>query len=510
MKSSVETLSPTRVKMTVEVPYEELKPSVDAAYKSIGAQISVPGFRPGKVPARLIEQRVGKGAVLQEAVNEALPNLYGQALAESEIRPMGQPEVDLTEVPTGDGEQLVFTAELDVRPTIELPDFSSIEVVVDPVDDGGVEEETTNRLEELRKRFGTLVGVERAAVEGDFTTIDLRGEIGGEEIDAVQGVSYEIGTRTMVEGLDDALIGLTEGESTSFNAPLAGGEHEGQQSEITVTLTALKERELPELDDDFAQMASEFDTLEELTASLREQAKQAKSFEQGIAARDKILEHLLETVEIPLPESVVAAEIQAHFDNGEHEDNDDEEHRTEVEENTRKGLRSQLLLDEIAERTEVQVGQQELIEYLVMTAQQYGMEPAELAEAMQDGDQIPAMASEVARRKALASVMEQAKVTDTNGEIVDLSAAVDGSEEDGSGLDASAQESSEAVLVEAESPEVDVDAEVVHEDADAVEADTVTDEVDDVPALEVDMVDVDVVEVDVVSDVEVDAGADKE
>ncbi|WP_168581817.1 trigger factor [Gephyromycinifex aptenodytis] len=459
MKSSVETLSPTRVKMTVEVPYEELKPSVDAAYKSIGAQISVPGFRPGKVPARLIEQRVGKGAVLQEAVNEALPNLYGQALAENEVRPMGQPEVDLTELPTGEGEQLVFTAELDVRPTIELPDFSSIEVVVDPVDDSGLEEETNNRLEELRKRFGTLVGVERPGAEGDFTTIDIRGEINGEEIDAVSGVSYEIGTRTMVEGLDDALIGMSEGESKTFNAPLAGGEHEGQEAEITVTLTALKERELPELDDDFAQMASEFDTLEELTASLREQAKQAKSFEQGIAARDKILEHLLDTVEIALPESAVEAEIQAHFENGQHDDQDDEAHRTEVEENVRKALRSQLLLDEIAEKTEVQVGQQELIEYLIMTAQQYGMEPGQLAQAMQEGDQIPAMASEVARRKALASVMEQAKVTDTNGEVVDLSAAVDGSDEDESDGDqagAEAEEESAPVAdgaVEAESDE---------------------------------------------------------
>ena len=427
MKSSVETLSKTRVKMTVEVPYEELKPSIDAAYKAIGSQISIPGFRPGKVPARIIEQRVGKGAVMQEAVNEALPTLYGDAVEENDLRPMGQPEVDLTEVPMEAGDQLVFTAELDVRPTIDLPEFSSIEVQVDPVAESDVDAELERRVEELRTRFGTLVGVDRAAAEGDFVTIDLRGEIGGEEIDNVEGVSYEIGSRTMIEGLDDALVGMTVDEEKTFTAPLAGGEHEGEPASITVTLRSCKERELPELDDDFAQMASEFDTLEELKADLRTQAEQATQFQQGIQARDKILEHLLDTLEIPVPDSVVEAEVEAHFAEGTHagDDGDEDAHRTEVRENTVKALRTQLLLDAIAEKTQVTVSQQELIEYLIMTAQQYGMDPAQLAQAMDSQQQAGAMAAEVARRKALAAVMEEAKVTDTNGEVVDLSATIE-------------------------------------------------------------------------------------
>lgn len=423
MKSAVETLSPTRVKMTVEVPFEELKPSVDAAFKEIGSQINVPGFRRGKVPSRIIEQRVGRGAVLQEAVNQALPDFYGQALAANELRPLGQPEVDITEVPIADEDQLVFTAELDVRPEITLPDFAELAVSVDAVDDAAVDEAAGQQMEELRQRYGTLVGVERAAAHGDFVTIDLTGTIGEEEIDAVQGISYEIGAGNMIEGLDEALTGLVAGESKSFTAPLAGGDRAGEDAEINVTLSAVKVRELPDLDDDFAQEASEFETFDELQADVRERARRAKSVDQGVQARDKVLEQLLETLDIPVPESIVEAEVNNHLSG---EDRlEDDEHRAEVDEQTRRALRTQLLLDAIAEKEEVEVSQQELIEYLVMTAQQYGMDPSTFAKAMDDGDQVGAMAGEVARSKALAGVLERVTVTDTDGNPVDLKEVVE-------------------------------------------------------------------------------------
>ena len=423
MKSAVETLSPTRVKMTVEVPFEELKPSVDAAFKEIGSQINVPGFRRGKVPSRIIEQRVGRGAVLQEAVNQALPDFYGQALAANELRPLGQPEVDITEVPIADEDQLVFTAELDVRPEITLPDFAELAVSVDAVDDAAVDEAAGQQMEELRQRYGTLVGVERAAAHGDFVTIDLTGTIGEEEIDAVQGISYEIGAGNMIEGLDEALTGLVAGESKSFTAPLAGGDRAGEDAEINVTLSAVKVRELPDLDDDFAQEASELETFEELQADVRERARRGKSVEQGVQARDKVLEQLLETLDIPVPESIVEAEVNNHLSG---EDRlEDDEHRAEVDEQTRRALRTQLLLDAIAEKEEVEVSQQELIEYLVMTAQQYGMDPSTFAKAMDDGDQVGAMAGDVARSKALAGVLERVTVTDTDGNPVDLKEVVE-------------------------------------------------------------------------------------
>jgi trigger factor len=420
VKSALETLNPTRVKLTVEVPFEELKPSLDAAYKTISSQITVPGFRQGKVPARIIDQRVGRGAVLQEAVNEALPRFYGQAVEENKVRPLGQPEVDVTDVPAEDGQELKFTVEVDVRPELQLPDYDGLTVSVDNVDGEATAADAQERLTTLRQRFGTLTGIERAAATGDFVSIDLDAKIGDEDIDSVKGISYEIGTGNMIDGLDDALVGMSAGETKTFTAPLAGGEREGQDADVTVTVQSVKERVLPELDDDFAQLASEFDTFEELQADIQAQAEQAKRFEQGVQARDKVLEQLLETTEIPVPDALVEAEVTSHLENESRLE--DDEHRAEVDESTRKALRAQFLLDAIAEKEEVSVGQQELIEYLVMTASQYGMEPNDFAKAVDEGGQIPAMVAEVARRKALATVLEKAKVVDADGNEVDLNA----------------------------------------------------------------------------------------
>ena len=417
MKSAVETLNPTRVKLTVEVPFEELKPSLDAAYATIGSQIQVPGFRKGKVPSRIIDQRVGRGAVLQEAVNEALPQFYGQAVEENNVRPIGQPEVDVTEVPAEEGQELKFTVEVDVRPEVTLPeDFSTITVEVDEAK--ASDEDVEERLVALQERFGTLKGVERAVEDGDFVSIDLRATIGDEEIDSVTGISYEVGSKNMLEGLDEALVGMEAGETKNFTAPLAGGDREGEDAEVTVTVQSVKVRELPALDDDFAQLASEFDTLRELREDVTKQAERAKKFEQGVQARDKVLEHLLDTLDIPVPDGIVEAEVHAHLE-GESRLEDDE-HRAEVDASTRKALKAQFLLDAIAEREEVSVEQPELIEYLVMSAQQYGMDPNQFAQAIDQQGQVPAMVAEVARRKALAAVLEKAKVVDTAGTEIDL------------------------------------------------------------------------------------------
>jgi trigger factor len=417
VKSAVETLNPTRVKLTVEVPFEELKPSLDAAYATIGSQIQVPGFRKGKVPSRIIDQRVGRGAVLQEAVNEALPQFYGQAVEENDVRPIGQPEVDVTEVPAEDGQELKFTVEVDVRPEVKLPDdWSGITVEVDEAK--ASPEDVEERLVSLQERFGTLKGVERAVKDGDFVSIDLKATIGDDEIDSVTGISYEVGSKNMLDGLDEALVGMDAGETKTFTAPLAGGDREGEDAEVTVTVQSVKERELPALDDDFAQLASEFDTLAELREDLTKQAERAKKFEQGVQARDKVLDHLLETIDIPVPEGVVEAEVHNHLE-GENRLEDDE-HRAEVDTNTRQALKAQFLLDAIAEREDVKVEQPELIEYLMMSAQQYGMDPNQFAQAIDQQGQVPAMVAEVARRKALASVLEKAKVVDTAGAEVDL------------------------------------------------------------------------------------------
>ncbi len=420
MKSAVETLSPTRVKLIVEVPFEELKPELDKAYKSIAASVNIPGFRKGKVPSRIIDQRFGRGMVVQEAVNEALPRFYQEAAEAQELKVIGRPEVEVTAVPMTDGEDFEFTVETEVRPEIELPELEGIAVQVDDVEvsDDDVEE----RLAALRQRFGAVVGVERAVEDGDLVTLDLSATIGETEIDAVEGISYEMGSGNMLPGMDEALLGMSAGDTKTFTAPLAGGEHEGEDADCTVTVQAVKVRELPELDDEFAQLASPFDTLAELKDDLRSQAAQAKKFDQGVQARDKVLQHLLDVTDIPVPDGIVKEEVDAHLE-GENR-LDDDEHRAEVDESTRKALKAQFLLDALAEKLEVEVGQPELIEYLIMSAQQYGMDPNQFAQAVDSQGQIGAMVGEVARRKALAAVLEKAKVTDASGNEIDLNELV--------------------------------------------------------------------------------------
>ena len=461
MKSAVETLSPTRVKLIVEVPFEELKPMLDQAYKSIGSQIQVPGFRRGKVPNRIIDQRIGRGAVVQEAVNEALPKFYADAVEAEDVRAIGQPDVDVTAVPLEDGQDLEFTVETDVRPEVELPELEGISVEVDTVE--VTDDDVEARLTELRERFGTLVGVDRPAEEGDHVSIDLSAEIDGEPVDSVSGVSYEVGSGNMLEGMDEAIVGLSAGESKDFSAPLAGGDREGQVADCTVTVQSVKVRELPEADDEFAQLASEFDTFEELRADLVTQAERGKRYEQGVQARDRLLEKLLEMVEVAVPDGIVAAEVHSHLEG---EDRlEDDEHRAEVDESTRKALRAQFLLDAIAEKLEVQVEQPELIEYLVMSAQQYGMDPNQFAQALDQQGQVPAMVQEVARRKALAAVLDGAKVTDTSGAEVDLDALVPDAEEG----EAATEQAAAAAAEEAAEAQAEADADTDQPEAEPAE-----------------------------------------
>jgi trigger factor len=418
VKTTVEKLSPTRAKLTISVTPEELQPSIKHAYEHIAEQVTIPGFRKGKVPPPIIDQRVGKAAVLEHAVNEGLDGFYRRAIEENDVRPLGRPEADITEWPnekdfSGD---LLLTIEVDVRPEVTLPDFDDITITVDAAEVGvdDVEEE----LDRLRSRFGTLVTVDRPAKKGDFAQIDLVAEIGGEEVDTAANISYEIGSGELIDGIDEALETLTAGETTTFEAPLMGGDHEGENAQITVTLNAVKERELPEADDDFAQIASEFDTIGELRQSLRTQVERAKVFGQGTAARDQLVDKLLELVEIPVPEQLVEDEVHRHLE----QENrlEDDVHRAEVKESSEKTFRTQILLDEVAQENDVKVSQDELTQYLVQGAAQYGMDPNEFVKILSENGQIPSMVGEVARNKALAIILGKVKVVDTDGNAVDL------------------------------------------------------------------------------------------
>jgi trigger factor len=415
VKSVVETLNPTRVKLAVEVPFSELEPSIQSAYKRIAQQVTVPGFRKGRVPPVVIDQRFGRAVVLQEAVNDALPGLYGQALQENELRPLGQPEVDVTDFE--DGQELKFTAEVDIRPEVTLPEWEGLEVRVDDLE--VTDEDVDNQLTALQSRFGTLVGVDRPAAEGDFVVIDLNATQNGEPVEDGQatGISYQIGVGTeMLDGMDAALTGLSAGESTTFTTTLVG-THEGMEVDCEVKVTAVKEQQLPDLDDEFAQLASEFDTLDELRDDLRERAERTKRIQQAVDARDKILDTLLDAAgEIPLPEGVVAAEIERHFEDG----HGDDEHRAEFVRDLRKNFKAQFVLDELVKAEEIQVSQEELTSYIIERAAQTGIDPNQLAQQYVQSGNLPALMADVARGKALALVVEKAKVTDASGNEVGL------------------------------------------------------------------------------------------
>ncbi|AEI12672.1 trigger factor [Cellulomonas gilvus] len=430
MKSAVETLEPTKVKLTVEVTYDELRPSIEHAYQHIAEQVTVPGFRKGKVPPRIIDQRVGRPAVIEHAVNEGLGGFYAEAVRENKLRPLGQPEVEVTKVPglvPGEDEgELHFSAQVEVRPEITIPALDGVTLEVDGVEVS--DEDVTGRLDALRERFGTLVGVDAPAAEGNFVVIDLVAKIDDEDVDSVSGVSYQIGAGNMLSGLDEALTGLSAGETTTFETELVGGDRAGEKAQVTVTATSVKERQLPDADDEFAQLASEFDTLEELTADLREQVGRTKVSNQAVQARDLLVEKLLEGTEIPVPSGVVEAEVHRHLESESRLE--DDEHRAEVTEQAQTALRNQILLDTLAEQLEVKVSQQELIEYLVQSSRQYGMDPNTFIKTLDEGGQIPAMVAEVARSKSLAVALRRVTVTDAAGNAVDLSDFIGTDEDD--------------------------------------------------------------------------------
>ena len=432
MKSTVEQLSPTRVRINVEVPFTELEPDFDRAFKALAQQVRLPGFRPGKAPRKLLEARVGRGAVLEQVVNDALPSRYSEAVTASDVKPLGQPEIEVTKLE--DGQELAFNAEVDVRPEITLPEFDALKITVDPIqiDDAEVDAE----LQSLRARFGTLTGVERAAQEGDFVSIDLSATVDGTEVPeaATEGLSHEVGSGQLIEGLDDAITGLKAGESKVFTTKLAAGEYAGKDAEVTVTVKSVKERELPEADDDFAQLASEFDTIDELKASLTEQVKRVKSVQQAEQIRDKAIEALLEQTEVPLPEKIVQAQIDDTLHNAIHGlDHDEDKFAEQLTEqgssreefdadnksNAEKAVKTQLLMDAVADKLDIQVGQNDLTERLVLMSRQYGIEPQQLIQILQQNNQLPAMFADVRRGLTIAAVVHAATVTDTDGNVID-------------------------------------------------------------------------------------------
>jgi trigger factor len=434
--STVEQLSPTRVKITVEVPFADLKPSMDKAYRQIAQTVNVPGFRQGKVPPVVIDQRFGRGAIIQEALNEALPQFYGQAVEDNNLNPLAQPEVEVTRLE--DGDLIEFTAEVDVRPEFDLPDFASLEVTVDALE---VPEDLINdQVDLLRNRFGSRETVDRPAEDGDILTIDLVASKDGQPLDdaTAEGLDYTVGSAQMLEGLDAAVIGLSEGESNQFTSTLVGGPLKDEEADIEVTVTKVQKQELPEADDDFAQLASEFDTIEELRADLGSRLTAMARLEQAAKARDAVLEAVIAQVDLDVPEQLLATELDARKEQitsqlaeaqltldqylSEAEDDEDEEgFWAGVEKRSTDALKAQMVLDKVAEEREITVDQNDLTQHIIRKAQQENTTPNEIAQHLQEHPHhIEEYMLEIRRGKSLALVVESATVKDSNGETIDL------------------------------------------------------------------------------------------
>ena len=413
MKTDVEKLEETRAKLTVQVPYEDLKPEIDKVYKQVGKQVSIPGFRPGHVPTRIIDQRIGRGYVLEQAINERLGGYYGRALGEADLTPLGQPEVEVVETPAVEGKpggDLKFTAEVDIVPDFELPSLEglSLEVSKLEVSDEDVEKE----LDQLRDRFASLKTVDRAAQDGDYTSIDMVAKIGDEEIDSVSGVSYQIGSASMLEGMDEALNGMKAEETTEFKSTLKGGDHEGEEADVTLTLHKVKERELPEADDDFAQMASEFDTIGELRSDLRGNVEKMRLQQQALEAREKLQDYLVDNTDFPLPQAFIDSEVDRLADGKEDADRD------ELAETVKKQAKQQIIVDRIANERDVEIDPNELYQSIFEIAQMYGVDPMQL---IKDQSQVAAMGQDLRRNRALVSALREVTVKDEEGTEIDLS-----------------------------------------------------------------------------------------
>jgi trigger factor len=434
--STVEQLSPTRVKITVEVPFADFKPSMDKAYAEIAKSVNIPGFRRGKVPPMVIDQRFGRGVVIQEAFNDSWLTFYGIAVEENHLSPLAQPDLEVTKLE--DGDLIEFTAEVDVRPDFELPDFSALQATVDPLEvpDSLVDAQVAG----LQQRFGSRETVERPGAEGDVVTLRLVASRDGETLadGTADDLEYTIGSGTMLEGLDEAVAGLAAGESATFSSTLVGGSLSGEPADIEATVTKVQTQELPDADDEFAQQASEFDTIAELRADIAERLTRVARLEQASQARDAVLVALLDQLDIEAPDNLLQSELEGRREQiagqlsqagltledylkDSTEDQTAEEFWADVEERATQAIKAQMVLDKVAEEQALRVDQNDLTQHILRKAQTDGVPPQQVADHLKEHPHhIDEYMLEIRRAKALALVVESASVSDSSGAPVEL------------------------------------------------------------------------------------------
>jgi trigger factor len=458
--STIERLSETSAKLTFTVPFAELKPHIDKAYKDIAGKVSIAGFRKGKVPRALIDQRYGRGAVLQEAIDAVLPGAYEAAIAEQQITPLGPPEIDVTKLE--DDDKVEFTALVDVRPDFDLPDFTTIKI--DVTDADVTDEQVNERVELLRQRFATYSDVDRAAKKGDYVIFDLSAAQDGKELEDSQahGMTYQVGTGGLIDGLDDAVKGLNAGESKTFSSQLVGGVHKDEPADITITVSKVQKQELPEVDAEFAGLVSEYDTAEEMIAGLRDSLERMARLEQASQARDKALDAVIDAADFPLPESMVAGEVEArkeqitdqlsrmgmsiedYLERGEETTKDPEEFWADMAKHSERAIRAQIILDKIAEERAIPVSQEDLTQLLLQKAEENGSTPDEEAKHMVEHNHMAEWLGDIRRGKAVGLIVNSAKVVDASGRQINVA----GLRSDGTFAQAEAQSDQEQIADE--------------------------------------------------------------
>ncbi len=427
MKTTLERLEPTKVKLTVEVGPERVVKAFDLAARALAKTVNVPGFRRGKVPRRVLEARIGKGPIVQQAIEDAVGRFYAEAVESESVAAVAPPEIDLQQFTEEEG--CAFEATVEVRPEIELPDHAGISV---PFPEWEVsEEEVQRQLAELRERFAELEEVDRPAASGDYVTIDLSVARSGKLIEraSAEDALYEVGSSGVTPKLDEKLVGAAAGQTLTYvdNLPDDYPEHGGKPAEFTVRVKDVREKHLPDLDDEFAAVASEFDTLAELEEDIRRNLQRRKLMQAQQEVRGRILEAYLATVDVALPESMVQGEkdgrLQQLRDQAtqygleleqalEMQDRTLEEVSRELEEQARNAVKSQLVLETLAEELGIGVTSVDLEQEMTRHALQHGMKPGDVARIVSERGTVGVLVGDVIRRKALEALVAAADVGD--------------------------------------------------------------------------------------------------
>ena len=423
MKTSVETLEPVKIKLIVEVEPQRVKKAFDRAARTLAKDVSLPGFRPGKAPRKLLEQRFGIGAIAQAAMEDSISEYYAEALRENAINPVAQPEVDVEHFDEEDG--CSFTAVVEVAPEITPPDHTGIDVAFPEwaVDDATVDEQ----LNTLRERFAEVDVVERPAANGDLVSIDLVFAVDGETIESsqVEDALYEVGSAGVTPELDEKIVGAVGGDTFTYDdvLPAEYPEYGGKTATFTVTVKDVREKTLPDLDDDFASAAGGFDSLDELRSDMGNSLLRRQIEEAHHQVRGDVLEAYLALVDVPLPPSMVEFEIEqqlAQLDGQAAQFGIDAEvlleaqgmTRDEFAENARESaqtsVKAQLVLNALSETLSLDFDPREIDREIVRHARINNVAPEEIAKIIQEQGTLPALIGDIMRRKTIDAIVDAA------------------------------------------------------------------------------------------------------